>query len=247
MTERLIVVQCALTKLGYLLSKKELSRSHIRELIGSPLRGELTKAGGTMVKPANIDDNMDGIQNVLAQFLRLSQPSHTPKIEISSVDYDGDPSSQDAAAPWSWTVTEAAGIQATLFPFLIHLAAARDDLVGLNFCLRASGDPEDAGSTPSGDALTMKMIPGGIVNCLDPGSGRSPLHVAALNGHARIVEALLRSGALVHLRDALGHTALYLVRPSTRSLDKLSIHLLARPHVKDEIQLLRFLLVQERL
>jgi len=211
-----------LTKLGYLLSKKELSRSQIRELIGNPLRGELTKAAGTVVKPASIDDNMGGIQNVLSQFLRLSQPSHTPKIEISFADLDAESSSQDAAAPWSWTVTEAAGIQATLFPFLIHLAAARDDLEGLNFCLRAAGEPGDAGSTQTGDPLTMKMIPGGIVNCLDPGSGRSPLHVAALNGHDRIVEALLRSGALVHLRDALGHTALYLVRLSTRLQDKIS-------------------------
>ncbi|KAG1790998.1 uncharacterized protein BJ212DRAFT_1593167 [Suillus subaureus] len=48
-----------------------------------------------------------------------------------------------------------------------------------------------------------------MVNCLDPGSGRSPLHVAASNGNIRCVEKLLESGALVHLRDELGHTALY--------------------------------------
>ncbi|KAH6918395.1 L-asparaginase [Coprinopsis sp. MPI-PUGE-AT-0042] len=46
-------------------------------------------------------------------------------------------------------------------------------------------------------------------NCLESASGRSPLHVAALNGHTDSVRFLLQSGALVHLRDVLGHTALY--------------------------------------
>lgn len=49
------------------------------------------------------------------------------------------------------------------------------------------------------------------MNCLDAASGRSPLHVSALNGSVKCLNMLLESGGLVHLRDSLGHTALYYV------------------------------------
>lgn len=101
-------------------------------------------------------------------------------------------------------------------PFLIHLAAARDDIESLKYCL----NPVD--SDNAAEALKLGMIPGGVVNCLEVGSGRSPLHVASLNGNTRSVELLLRAGALVHLRDMLGHTALYLVRCGCMSCLSLS-------------------------
>ena len=119
-----------------------------------------------------------------------------------------DSGAQNSAAPWSRTAKEAAKTEAVLFPLLIHLAAAKDDLESLKFCLKPA-DNED-------EELKFKMIPGGIVNCLESSSGRSPLHVACLNGNVRSAELLLRSGALVHLRDNLGHTALYFVSCSSR-------------------------------
>jgi len=115
---------------------------------------------------------------------------------------------QDAAAPWSRTAAERASTEAVLLPFLIHLAVARDDIEGLEFCL-TSGSGSSA--TGMAEGAGEVVVPGGIVNCLDAGSGRSPLHVAVLNGNMKCVEKLLESGALVHLRDALGHTALYYV------------------------------------
>ncbi|KAF8912051.1 asparaginase-domain-containing protein [Gymnopilus junonius] len=196
--------ECALAKLSYLLSKTELSLKEVRDLIGSPLRGELTRpSGGIMQNPA-IDQNLENIQHLLAQFIRLSQPpSIVPVINITAPDAV-QPTAQDAAAPWSWTAAEAATAEAVLFPFLIHLAAAKDDIESLEYCLKL------AGSDDAAEMLKFGMIPGGFVNCLEVGSGRSPLHMAALNGNTRAVELLLRSGALVHLRDTLGHTALYL-------------------------------------
>ena len=189
--------QCALAKLSYLLSKSELSIKEVRELIGSPLRGELSRPSGAVVQQPSVEQNMDNIQQLLSQFERLTRPpSVIPTINVTS---------EDATAPWSWTAAEAATTEAVLFPFLVHLAAARDDLEGLQFCFKPV-DTDD----PS-EVLKFGMIPGGIVNCLEAGSGRSPLHVAALNGNTRSVELLLRCGALVHLRDILGHTALYLV------------------------------------
>ena len=90
----------------------------------------------------------------------------------------------------------------------MHLAAARDDLEGLKWCLKESAnteaDLEARGS--KGGAIT-----GGVANCVDPASGRYPIHVAALNGSNHCITALLEAGALVHLRDSLGHTPLYYV------------------------------------
>ncbi|KAF8809099.1 L-asparaginase [Phlegmacium glaucopus] len=195
--------ECALTKLGYLLSKDELSVKDVRDLIGIPLRGELSRSSGTFLQqPLTPEQNLDSIQQILSQFVRLARPpsSVLPQITVTSDSVDS--GAQDAAAPWSWTAAEAATTEAVLFPFLVHLAAARDDLESLNFCLKPAENDDEA--------LRFKMIPGGIVNCLEPSSGKSPLHVACLNGNTRSVELLLRSGALVHLRDILGHTALYL-------------------------------------
>ena len=47
----------------------------------------------------------------------------------------------------------------------------------------------------------------GIVNAIDPASGRNALHTACLLGSDDCAQSLLQAGALVHLRDNLGHTA----------------------------------------
>lgn len=197
-------MQCALAKLSYLLSKTELSAEEVRNLMGVPLRGELTRPTGGHAHQSGtgtIDQNVESIQQLLSQFVKLTRPSSTaPQASVKTEAIDS-----DAAAPWSWTAAEAATTEASLLPFLIHLAAAKDDIESLTYCLKPAVTGEQA------EALKFGMIPGGIVNCLEYGSGRSPLHVAALNGQNRSVELLLRSGALVHLRDTLGHTALYLV------------------------------------
>lgn len=195
--------QCALAKLSYLLSKSELSINEVRNLIGTPLRGELSRPSGAPVQQPSVEQNMDNIQQLLSQFVRLTRPPSVPTINV--ISETGQSTVTDATAPWTRTAAEAATTEAVLFPFLVHLAAARDDLESLQFCLKPVDTDDPA------EVLKFGMIPGGIVNCLEAGSGRSPLHVAALNGNTKSVELLLRCGALVHLRDTLGHTALYLV------------------------------------
>ncbi|KAG7448040.1 L-asparaginase [Guyanagaster necrorhizus] len=206
--------ECALAKLSYLLSKPELSTDDIRKLMGTPLRGELTRPmSGAVPSQPTIDQNLEKIQGVLSQFVRLLEQSASPvpKITLSA---PVDEASQDAAASWSWTAAEAASTEAVLFPFLIHLASARNDTSSIRFCLDSSSTPSrysdpDSVLSPSVDAPQYGNIANGLVNSLEPGSGRSPLHVAALNGHTESVNVLLQSGALVHLRDTLGHTPLY--------------------------------------
>ncbi|KAI9061470.1 asparaginase-domain-containing protein [Trametes sanguinea] len=72
-----------------------------------------------------------------------------------------------------------------------------------------------AGIVPGGDMTPEAgtgagvAVGGGLANCLDAASGRAPLHVAALHGATRSAAMLLETGALVHVRDSLGHTPLY--------------------------------------
>jgi lysophospholipase len=147
---------------------------------------------------------------------------------------------KEATSPWSNTISETASTERALLPFLVHLAVVRDDTDALRFCFDTSSDAvHDA--TPmaqptwspffSGDlevpqtlnlGLSGRGVVGGIVNVLDQASGRTPLHVAALNGSKKCAILLLESGALVHLRDALDHTALYYVSDQFRTLGQLT-------------------------
>ncbi|KAI0374654.1 L-asparaginase [Pilatotrama ljubarskyi] len=199
--------ECALTKLSYLLSKPELSAAQVRSLIGTPLRGELTlsesKVPPSLSQPTGIDQSLDNIQGVLSQVVRLASASTTsraPRILVSQggADEARDQAADKATAPWSWTAAEAASTESALFPFLVHLAVSRDDTEGIAFCLAAEAKAE-----------VGMAVGGGLANCLDAASGRAPLHIAALNGALKSAEMLLEAGALVHVRDSLGHTPLY--------------------------------------
>jgi lysophospholipase len=186
--------------------------------MGIPLRGELTLPSGSAPGQPTIEQNLESIQGILSQFVRLSSSaSRTPKIVVS-VD-SMDEATQAAAKPWSWTAAEAASTESALVPFLIHLAAARDDAESLKFCLSPATDSDQH---TYDDGQRYGAVPGGVVNCLDPASGRSPLHVAALNGSTHCAGILLKSGALVHLRDALGHTSLYYASKSTPRLSTIT-------------------------
>ncbi|KAJ8700008.1 hypothetical protein PTI98_003076 [Pleurotus ostreatus] len=195
--------ECALTKLGYLLSKDELSPGEVRNLIATPLRGELSRPLGSTGEFS--DESLAKLQGVVSRFIQLSQPKPIlPHITITS-DSAG-ATARNAAAAWSETAAEISSTEAALLPFLTHLAVARDDLDSLQFCI----DADDYGNVQSAKGNNMgTSVPGGVINCLDPASDRTPLHVAALNGAARCAHKLLGSGALVHCRDNLGHTPLY--------------------------------------
>ncbi|KAF8211983.1 asparaginase-domain-containing protein [Mycena galopus ATCC 62051] len=190
--------ECALTKLSYLLSKPELTVDDIRKLVSTPLRGELTRQSATTLNPNAL--NIENLQGVLSEFVRLStRPSPNPQIVVSLPDE----ATQVAAASWSSTAAEVVSTKAALLPFVIHAAAARNDVEGIKFCLESEATSESiANAGPSN-------VASGIVNVVDPSSGRSPLHAAVLNGSVECANILLQSGALVHLRDTLGHTALY--------------------------------------
>ncbi|KAG9046542.1 hypothetical protein FS837_004241 [Tulasnella sp. UAMH 9824] len=228
---------CALTKLAYLLSKPELSVAQVRELIKTPLRGEMTTST-SLTNSAS--PGLESVSELLSQVLRISStPSSAlpptssstapPLISITSSLASNTTSTpqdtktaKDATAPWSLTASDAASTQSALLPFLIHLAAARDDVDGLKYCIEADDQLFNALAQPTAEVMsptgavgagaggtTTMTVPGGVVNCLDGATRMSPLHVAALNGCERAVSVLLQSGALVHQRDVMDHTPLY--------------------------------------
>ena len=116
----------------------------------------------------------ESIQQVLSQFVSLAWPLLPPIVVLSDSD--------DSAAPTRTVMaTETAMTEAVLLPLLIHQSAAKDNLESLKFCLKPADNNKEE----------PRMIPGGIVNCLESCSGRSPLHVACLHGNLRCVELLL--------------------------------------------------------
>ncbi|KAH0583618.1 hypothetical protein H2248_009236 [Termitomyces sp. 'cryptogamus'] len=196
--------ECALTKLGYLLSKPELSTVEVRDLMMTSLRGELTRHSRTALSNPPVERTLESIQDVLYEFVRLTQLSTSGSPITLTPDTPIETAARDATAPWTWTAGEAAMTEAVLIPFLIHLAAAKNDIMTMRFCIDVYGG-KDGTEEPH---KTMNVV-GGVVNCADPTNGQTPLHAACLNGAVQAVDLLLRNGALVHLRDSLEHTSLY--------------------------------------
>jgi lysophospholipase len=163
------------------------------------LRGELTRSA-TMPSQPSILQNLESIQGLLSRFVDLSSRGQASITVIPP----GAEDTEQAAAPWTWTAGEVASTEASLLPSLFHLAVAKGDVESLRSCLASSSDDNDIQGA-------SHPIAGGLANCIEPGGGRSPLHVASMNGNVAVLEFLLQSGALVHLRDLLGHTALYYV------------------------------------
>lgn len=168
--------------------------------MGTPLRGELTrvaaKAHATQSAQTTMDKQIEKIQGILSHVTRLSSRTNNIGPVVPAITVN---SAEDSPSPWTWTAAEATSTEASLLPFVTHLAVARDDTHGLGFCLRT-------------DSV------GDVVNSIDV-SGRSPLHTAAINNSVNCVSVLLEKGALVHLRDSLGHTPLYYVSRSKYSVE----------------------------
>ena len=177
--------------------------SEVRTLMGTPLRGELSHPSKAPRK-MTIDDNLDNIGGVLSRVVQLSMPS-TAKAQQNTSLQDIQPDAEGSAAPWTATASEVATTEGALLCFLVHLAAAKDDVASLDYCL---GSEDDSSSQNQ----QYRNVAGGLVNWINPASGQSPLQVSAVNGSLKCVKRLLQAGALVHLRDVLGHTALFYVR-----------------------------------
>ncbi|KAF8334233.1 asparaginase-domain-containing protein [Cantharellus anzutake] len=202
--------EAALSKLSYLLSKRELSTDDVRRLMSVPLRGELSL-------PASPNDirRPEGSQGVMSHIYRLSIPSTLSRgsVFLSTGPPLSGAKGVDTVAGESQSLSDVSISEILVMPYLIHLAASKNDAEAVRYCLDAFEVAVQNANQPTSEAVPnahsfMVAVGGGIVNALDP-CGRAPLHTAALHGSQECTEILLRGGASVHLRDSLDHTPLY--------------------------------------
>jgi len=173
----------------------------------TPLRGELTVPRPLPEEHVSVDGTVEKVTDLLSHIIRISSQSTSLLSTPLAVE-----NSKASTAPWTWTNAETLGAESALLPLLIHLATARNDTEALSLCIK-SGSYSDVASQSVESIPAVRAA--GIVNCLDPASGQSPLHIAALHGNSEVASILLDAGASVHVRDMLDHTALYYVGDST--------------------------------
>ncbi|XP_037550460.1 60 kDa lysophospholipase [Nematolebias whitei] len=143
--------EAALSKLSYVLAKKELSLEAKKKMMAENLRGEMSA-------------NLDGAKLCLSdsRFIQVIAKS----LSISCKE---------------------------------ELEAIRDALTPPLACAAAKiGDVEALGA--------LKEMGSNL--CLGDFDGRTPLHIAACEGHFKLVQYLLSNGASVHAKDRYGDTPL---------------------------------------
>lgn len=140
--------QCALAKLSYLLSK-DLTPEQVRELIGKPIRGELTppkpliseltsdgSVGGS--NSANATKREGRMKGLFSRLLLISQPGPSNNDSRSDSgsqraagDQEGDVlplnETDQAVAADTFNENDLGTIEDTLNPLLINAAASRSD------------------------------------------------------------------------------------------------------------------------
>lgn len=188
--------------------------------MAAPLRGELTL---TAPSSEGVPSDFQNIQPVLMQLFRLTSNLSSGSLSSPSI-YPSDVMSRSLGAKatdiWTPTDSDTAQTYGAILPFLIHVAAAKNDVEGIQFCIDAweqltkLEDKEAQPSSPVVEKSFLQSVGSGICNVLDT-SGRSPLHTAALNGSLESTRLLLQNGASVHSRDLLDHTMLYYVSDQT--------------------------------
>lgn len=210
------------------------------ELTASNLLSE--ESDGTLHSSAGVQSIVSHLLRLTASQSYSSQrPGHSRSVSQSSKEVAApgaiipsislDPSHSDPAsspslstkarevtASWSLTDSDSYQTEQALLPYLIHIAASRNDVSTILFCISAAAPyqnktPFEDSPSPSATAQESYFVSeggAGVCNALDA-CCRSPLHTAALNGKLEAVRILLENGASVHLRDLLDHTALYYV------------------------------------
>ena len=197
-----MTIECALAKLSYLLGKG-LQPQEIRDLVGTPLRGDLTPPKPLISDLTGSKDSR--IRGLFSRLLLLSSSKSIPQISRTLNHVGGE----------GFSDSDLSSVEDTLNPLLIASAAAKVDDTLKNLLSALLGKPADTPGAPRPQGLAL----------LNTFTTMSPLHIACLHGIEENVQLLLTHGASVHLRDIQGHTALYYAATSKEASQqqKLSI------------------------
>lgn len=218
--------ECALTKLAYLLSKPDLTRDQVRELMGRSMRGELTtrplshdtsKAAGASRSRMNVADLLSRILQKPSDSISASSPA------ALNVKEDG---AGDVATSFEADKAmecEVASAERVILPYLIYRAAADGDVNALKWHLEALQRLESSGISGGNDATDSPVMPfTSSSESPKPLSARGQSETAAARSGAEFTSASYRathgfdsqhqaspldSSQALHIAAALGHTA----------------------------------------
>jgi len=184
--------------LAYLLSKPDLTAQQVRKLITQPLRGELTPV--SPVPTYSSPDTQGRLRSLFTQVIACSPVSQrrpaSPAHKTAFLPDDTAPPPvevpDELAVEWPSTLADEEAIESAILPYLLGQAASRtDDLLSSLLDTHQSRLPS-------------------LLNEPTSASLETPLHLAILANRPRNVDLLLSHGASVHVRDAHGHSPLFL-------------------------------------
>ncbi|SCV67846.1 BQ2448_5457 [Microbotryum intermedium] len=223
-----MTVECALAKLAYLLSKPELTPAQVRKLMGRSLRGELTVHSPAPAYSSPVPAS-DRLRTLFSRVLECSvpamgatsSPSNKSQLTLHSTADDLMP--EDFDQPWPANLRDAEAAEKAILPYLLGQAAARpnallDQLISSLDSDATSSDKDQEEARVPGAAVAAS--PTKVIALLNEPSTpilQTPLHIAVIAGQAHNVDLLLASGASVHLRDRLSHSALFYAARATAS------------------------------
>lgn len=192
-----MTVEAALAKLGYLLSKPELTSSSIRHLISRPLRGELTPSTPFPIYSTPVESE-DQIRSL---FKRVIQCSSAAGSLVSDKEEE---IPEEFSLPMTFQDTEAAS--KALMPFLLSQAAARSDSTLLTNLIDSLLST-DTGSNSNNVVPSITSL--AVLDQCSTATFQTPLHIAVITSNLPNVKLLLWHGASIHLRDIFQHSILY--------------------------------------
>lgn len=194
------VIQAALSKLSYLLSKDELDTTTVRQLMSIPIRGEMTLPDDT---PTAVSGQSSGLEGIMGHLLHLNSSPDTIVNTSRRDDVPQTSSHAPSSLPRKIDEHDSRLAESLLLPYTLCLAAAKDDLsTMMDLIKRAKAFSENSSGHNRSEKVGRNLI-----DDLDPAFGKNALHVAADCGSKVCLEALLQIGAFVHTRDRAGHTA----------------------------------------
>ncbi|PWN28607.1 asparaginase-domain-containing protein [Jaminaea rosea] len=212
--------ECALAKLAYLLSKKDLSRAQVRELMGRSIRGELTSrvahGASTSVGPAKT--NMSDLLG------RILQRPSTATVAGGAKERDEDEDGLASSSPSSEALErEIASAELAMLPYLVHRAADAGDTDALSWHLEALQRLQAAAAnakTGSGGSMVTAPTPAttqqgqGQATVQHGGSqpAAAPSAAASTGGSSATAvnstgTSPLDSSLALHIASTRGHTA----------------------------------------
>lgn len=225
----------------------------VRELIGQPLRGELTLPARVQFEPSHDrlrwlishladashdyrtqnQNSVNGGEETSTPSMPTDRTPTIPRVLIEPVDSESLPDHNPKAEP---TVDQLS--QGTANASDVGLELIRSQISGQELeqaenylipyaLVTAAGRSDDSLAR----LISAEARAGALNKRASTGLGQTALHVAAFHGQLHNLEILLDHGASVHLRDDFGHTPLYYAllnrhRTCAEALEKAGGHLI---------------------